>query len=79
MNLEELVNLIKIRDYIYSANYNFERKSITYLNELQILLDKKILNLLESEETKEYLNHKDIKAVVQNIANINNIKSGLKK
>lgn len=81
MDLKELTDLIAIRQYVVNstANPTIDRATVSYMNGLLILLDKKIITLLGSDEFKEYINYKDVRKAIEEVAKITNIKSGLKK
>ena len=81
MDLQELVDLITIRQYVVNstANATIDRGTVTVMNNTLILIDKKILSLLQSKEFKEYINYGDVRKAVEEVANINNIKSGLRR
>ena len=81
MNLNELTDLIKVREYVVSATGNgaIDRKTVNYLNGLLIMVDRKILALLECEAFKQYVDYKDIKQAIADVAQHNNIKSGLQR
>lgn len=81
MNLEEVGQLINIRNYIYNSinNHAIERSVVNELNGMLILIDKKIVNLLCGEAFKDYIDYKDVKKAIQEVAVRNNIKSGLKQ
>lgn len=81
MELQELTSLINIRQYVANttANPTIDRATVNVVNGILLLLDKKILGILQSEEFKIYINYADVQKVKQEAANINNIKSGLKK
>jgi len=42
-------------------------------------LDKKILGILQSEEFKDYIHYSDLEKARQEVVNLNNIKSGLRR
>lgn len=79
MNLKELTDLITIRSYVVdtSNNGSINRATVTYMNNLLLLLDKKIIALLGTDEFKEYVDFKDVKKAIEEVVNNNNIKSGL--
>jgi hypothetical protein len=81
MNLEELVSLIQIRQYVvHAVNIaSIDRATVTEMNNTLILLDKKIIELLKSPEFKEYIKYAEVRQAIENAARITNIKSGLKK
>lgn len=79
MELKELVDLITIRQYVANSvgNPAIDRGTVTEMNHTLLLLDRKIVNLLKSSQFKEYVDFKDIKQVVKEVADINNIRSGM--
>ena len=80
-DLEELTSLITIRQYVVNSTGNpaIDKSTVNYLNGLLIMIDKKIISLLQSNEFKEYVNYSDVGKAIQEVRNITNIKSGLKK
>ena len=81
MNLKELTDLISIRQYVVNstANPTIDRSTVSYMNGLLILLDKKIIEILKSDGFKDYVDYKNVKQAIEDVARITNIKSGLKK
>jgi hypothetical protein len=81
MEISEITSLISIRDYTNNAlgNPALDRATIKELHGILILLDKKIIGLLRSEQFKEYIDYKDVQKAIYDVAMITNIKSGLKK
>lgn len=81
MDLRELVDLITIRQYVVNstANPTMDREAYRYLNGSLIMIDKKIMSLLQGDEFKEYINYADVKKAIQEVANITNIKSSFNK
>jgi hypothetical protein len=79
MDLRELVDLITVRQYVVNstANATIDRATVTVMNNMLIMIDKKILSLIQSSEFKAYVNYGDVRKAVEEVANINNIKSGL--
>ena len=80
MNLEEISNLIQIRQYVSESvnNYGIDKSVIPELNGMVILLDKLIIEKLMTDEFKQYINFADKAKAVAEVARRNNIKSGLK-
>jgi len=80
MNLEELNSLINIKQYLINATNNplLDRKTVHYMNNLQIMIDKKIIGLLMSDSFKDYINYKDVQDAIKQIAEQNDIKSGIR-
>lgn len=81
MDLKELIDLIAIRQYVVNATANpaIDRATITYMSDLLLLTDKKIIGLLMSNEFKEYVEYKNYRQLREDAARITNIRSGLKK
>ena len=81
MELKEVLDLIAIRTYVVESRANpaFERGQIRDLDGLLILLDKKILGILLGDEFKDYIDFKNVRAAIEDVARITNIKSGLRK
>lgn len=81
MNLKELADLINIRQYVVNSTANpaIDRATVTYMNDTLLLLDRKIISILQNDDFKEYLDYKDIKQAREDVANITNIKSGLQR
>lgn len=79
MELEELIGLIRIRDYVINsiALPTIDRKTVNELNGILLLLDKKIIGLLTSDEFKDYIGYKDVQAAKEAAARITNIYSGI--
>jgi hypothetical protein len=81
MNLRELVDLITIRQYVVNSTGNaaIDRATVNVMNGMLIMIDKKIMSLLQSDEFKEYINYQDVRRAIEEVAKITNIKSGLKR
>ena len=81
MKLDELTSLISIRQYVVNciANGSIDRATVNVMNGMLILIDNKILSILQSDSFKDYVGYKDVKKAIQEVAKITNIKSGLKK
>jgi hypothetical protein len=80
MDLVELSSLIKIREYINNAigSYSIERNTVNYLNGALLLIDKKIVELLQKDEFKSYINYKDVRKAIEEVVKLNDIKSGIR-
>lgn len=80
-SLTELNLVLPIREYLINTinNSNIDRATVNYMNGALILLDKKILKLIQSDSFKQYINYADVKQAVQDVVNLNNIKSGIKR
>jgi len=81
MELQELVNLISIRQYVVNATANpaIDRETVNFLTGALLLLDKKILAILQDTEFKEYINYADVMKAKIEAARITNVKSSLLK
>lgn len=81
MDLKEVTDLIKIRNYISNSisNSSIDKSTISVLSGMLILVDNKILSILQGSEFKEYIDYKDVKRAIQDVIKITNIRSGLKK
>ncbi len=80
MDFEELLALIKIREYVVSsrANPSIERKLVGELDGILLLLDEKIVGILTGADFKDYIGYKNVQEAKQRAANITNIYSGIK-
>jgi hypothetical protein len=81
MDLKEITDLIAIRQYVVNSTANpaIDRETVSYMNGILILLDKKIVTLLKSQDFKEYIDYQNVRRAIEDVARITNIKSGLKK
>lgn len=81
MDLEELVNLITVRQYVVNATANptMDRAAVNYLNGSLIMIDRKIMSLLQGDEFKSYIDYKNVRKAIEEVAAITNIKSSLKR
>jgi hypothetical protein len=81
MDLTEINNLIMIRQYVVNSTSNpsIDRATVSVMNGMLILIDNKILKLLQGDDFKEYIGYKDVRRAIEEVARITNIKSGLKK
>ena len=81
LDIQEIVNMITIRQYVVNSTANpaIDRKTVNYMNGVLLMLDKKIMSTLEDDRFKDYINYKDVRKAVEEVANINNIKSGLQR
>jgi hypothetical protein len=80
MDLQEITSLIAIRNHMISSinNYALKRDTVSQLNEMLILLDRRIVDKLLGSEFKDFLGFEDAKKFVQEARENNNIRSGLK-
>ena len=82
MNYQEILNLISIRNYIANMINNsniIDRATVSELNGTLILIDKKIIEMLKSQEFKSYIGYQEVRQAIEEVAKLNNIKSGLNK
>lgn len=81
MQLKELNDLINVRQYVVNStgNSSIDRATVNYMNNLLIMIDRKIIDILKSDDFKEYVNYKDVRQAIEEVVKITNIKSGLKK
>lgn len=81
MDLKEINELINIRQYMAQVSNSpyIERTTVNLMNGMLILMDRKIISILESDEFKDYINYQDVRKAIEEVAKFNNIKSGLKK
>ena len=79
MELQELTYLIKIREYVFnSINLpTIDRKTVKELNDMLLLLDKKIIGLITDVDFKDYIGYKDVQKAKIEAARITNIYSGI--
>ena len=80
MKLNEITDLISVRQYVSNSisNSSIDRATVNVMSGMLILIDKKILSLLQDNKFKEYVGYKDVKKAIEEVVKINNIKSGLK-
>lgn len=81
MDLKELNDLIVIRQYVVNSTGNptIDKATVRYMDGLLLMIDKKIITILSSDQFKEYISYKDVKQAIQDVAKITNIKSGMVK
>jgi hypothetical protein len=79
MDLRELTDLISIRQYVVNASANpaIDRTTVNFVTGTLLLMDKKILNILQGEEFKEYIGYENLKEAKREAVEISNIRSGL--
>jgi hypothetical protein len=80
MDLQEITSLITIRNHVVNSinNYALTRDTVSKLNEMLILLDRRIVDKLLDQDFKDFLGFEDAKKFVQEARENNNIRSGLK-
>lgn len=81
MDLTEINNLIGVRNYVVNAMSNpaIDRATVNTLNGMLILIDNKIISLLQHDSFKEYIGYKDVRKAIEEVARITNIRSGIKR
>jgi hypothetical protein len=81
MDLNEISNLIEIRNYIASAinNYALERNVVAQLNKMLILLDRRIVERVLDNDFKKFLGYEDVEKFLAEARKISDIKSSFKK
>lgn len=82
MDFQELNDLISVRNYVASTINNnpiIDRPTLSELNGMLLLMDRKILAVLKGKEFKDYIGYQGVREVIEDAARLNNIKSGLKK
>ena len=81
MDLKELVDLITVRQYVVNATANpaINRETVNFMTGALLMIDKKIIGLLQGSDFKKYINYGDVLQAKIEAAQITNIKSGLKK
>lgn len=79
MELHEIVDLIRIRDYVINsiALPTIDRKTVNELNGMLLLLDKMIIGMITSPEFKEYVGYQNVQQAKEAAARITNIYSGI--
>jgi len=77
--LEEITALTQIRKYLSETmgNPNWDRKIVNEMNNTLLLIDKKIVQLIQSSEFKDYVNYDNVKDVIKEAVKTNNIRSGI--
>lgn len=75
MNFQEICYLLKIREYIYSCigNNRIDNKTVNYLSNCLLLIDRKVIALLSSDLFKQYI---DYDKLPEELAKLNKLKSG---
>jgi len=81
VDLTEITNLIQIRQYLSNTmgNPTLDRATVTEMNNTLLMLDKKIVALLQTPAFKDYIDYSSVKDAIKEAAKITNIKSGLIK
>lgn len=79
MDLTEIVDLIRIRDYVINsiALPTIDRKTVNELNGMLLLLDKMIIGMITSPEFKDYVGYTNVQEAKEAAARITNIYSGI--
>jgi hypothetical protein len=82
MEFKELIDLISIRNYVAGTinnNPSIDRPTLSELNGMLILTDRKIIEVLKGKEFKDYIGYQGVREAIEEVAKLNNIKSGLKR
>jgi hypothetical protein len=76
---QNVVNLIEIRNYIAMTpnNFSLPKDVVNTFNKMLLLVDKKIVKELLSDDFKEMISFKDAQAAVNAARKLSDIKSGL--
>lgn len=79
MDFEELLALIKIRDYVINnvALPTIDRKTVNELNGILLLLDQRIIGILTGPDFKDYIGYTNVEDAKRAAAKITNIYSGI--
>ena len=80
MKINEIVDLITIRNYVANSinNHSIKRDSVNQLNTTLMLLDKMLVEELISDKFKEKINFKNAEEVVKEVIQTTNIKYNMK-
>jgi len=75
MDLNELTALINVKRYVADSVgiMAIDRKTVSVLNGILLLLDKKIIEILTSDEFKEYIDYENVQAAKVAAVKITNI------
>jgi hypothetical protein len=78
--LLDLTHFIQIRNYVVNAinNFTLPKDSSNHLNKMLVMLDRRIVELLLSEDFKKLLGYEDLDKIMAEVIKNNNIKSGMK-
>jgi len=77
---DEITSLIQIRQYLSNTMGNpiLNKTTVNEMNNTLLLIDKKIVSLLQSASFKKYIGYEDVRKVVEEAARTTNIKYGMK-
>lgn len=80
MDLNIISQLISIRTYITMAvnNYSLHRDTVKQFNDMLVVIDRRLVESLLSNEFKDTIGFSDVKTLVAEARKINDIKSGLR-
>ena len=80
MNLSDITQLIEIRNYVVNAvnNFTLPKDSSNQLNKMLVMLDRRIVERLLSEDFKNLLGYEDLDKIMAEVIKNNNIKLGMK-
>ncbi len=75
-DFSELNQLITIRNFLANTSGNpvLDNAKNKYMNNLLILIDKKIYSILESNTFEKYINYEEVSKVVAEVRQLNDIK-----
>ena len=75
MELKELTDLIAIKEYVANSVgiMAIDRKTVSILNGILLLLDKKIIDILTGDEFKEYIDYGNVQEAKIAAVKITNI------
>lgn len=73
MNIQSLADLIVIRNYVLLAidNFAIDKETSRYMGDLKVMLDKKVVDLLKSDDFKDYVGFDNLAEVKQEMAKTN--------
>ncbi len=79
MDLKDITDLIKIRDYVINsiALPTIDRKTVNELNGILLLLDKMIIGMITSPDFKDFVGYTNVQEAKKEAARITNIYSGI--
>lgn len=69
MNLSEICDLIKIKEYVKQAyeGFNLEKSDYKDFSYILVLLDKKIISSIKSEEFKKFIDFENKEAAMADL------------
>jgi hypothetical protein len=80
MKINEIVDLIQIRNYVANSinNHSLKRDSVNQLNTTLILLDKMLVEELTGDKFKEKINFENAQEAIKEVIQTTNIKYNMK-